>query len=521
MFHLEGVTPNSFKLTKIVSPDDPNEVLLFDGKGFSGSSFRARDEQGRICTFNEINDYIRNNLSSTDKTKLFAVYVAIDNYFDNSNQLRRRGNNIVDTFDSGLARHVGKIFDIVKFKGVKEYVLDAYKRGNIRIPEDIYDDYRIDNKMQQMHIDCTYLKDDYLDLIAMSMYLRLMIPVWGRYLPITRLENRHELKEYYALKLISGTSLFREHTFTRLETYVKGTVKIEDDLSIMLAGLSFEEIPFFMMAQIVVKRLPIFSIHYATDSDRNRHLMSMMYHLIGDGGKTGRTGKIGILLKNVIIEKKAVETEWSNEDNSSVWDMYKTRELVSGGDLAITEVYIMNYCNGEDPELTGKIHEYIRQLDLQKITDVQIQLMTWVISVLVPGNTVPLFEGPVLRKALSIAQSQLFTWGFNTLAILLTAERVTLDDDVYNSNLGQKPITSDRRLALDKIYGLCTDTDIRADNVGVISIQEMSRKFFETDWAVNCIKDLYKDDEDLMLSPIFSTPGDLRNSLADLLLKLS
>lgn len=520
MFHLEGVTPNSFKLTKIVSPDDPNEVLLFDGKGFSGSSFRARDEEGNICTFNEINDYIKTHLTPEQRTKLFSVYADIDNYFDNSNQMRRRGSNIVDTFDSGLARHVSKIFDIVKFKGVKEYTLDAFRKGKIRIPDDIYDDYRIDNKMQQMHIDCTYLKDDYLELISLSLYLRLMIPIWGRYLPITRLENRHELKEYYALKLISGTPLFREHVFSRLDTYVKGTVKIEDDLAIMIAGLSYEEIPFFMMAQIVVKRLPIFSISYSTDSDRNRHLMSMMYHLIGDGGKS-RTSKIGALLKNTIIEKKPIETEWSSEDNSSVWDMYKTRELVSGGDLAITEVYIMNYYNGDNPELTHRIHEYIKTIDLQKITPVQIQLMTWVMSVLVPGNTVPLFEGYVLRKSLAIAQSQLWTWGFDMLAILLTAEPVALEQDVYNSNLGRKPITSERRVALDKIYGLYANTDTRTDNVGVVSIQEMSRNFFETDWAVNCVKELYKDNEDISVSPIFATPGDLRNHLADLLIKLS
>lgn len=521
MFHLEGVTPNSFKLTRIVSPDDPNEVLLFDGKGFSGSSFRARDEEGNICTFNEINDYIEKNLTAEEKTRLFKIYSDIDNYFDNSNQIRRRGKGIVDTFDQGLARHVAKIFDIVKFKGVKEYILEAYRTGRIRIPDDIYDEYRIDSKMQQVHIDCTYLKDDYLEAIALSMYLRLMIPIWGRYLPITRLENRHELKEYYALKLISGTPLFKEHVFSRLDTYVRGTIKIEDDLAIMVAGLSYEEIPFFMMAQIVVKRLPIFSISYTNDSDRNRHLMSMMYHLIGDNKRGGRSGKIGALLKNTIDEKKPIETEWSGEDNSSVWDMYKTRELVSGGDLAITEVYLMEFYVGEDPELTEKIHKYIEQIDLHKITDVQIQLMTWVISILIPGNTVPLFGGQVLRRALAIVQSQLWVWKFDWLAILLTAEPVPLDDDVYNSNLGQKPISSERRVELDKLYGLYAGTDTRVENVGVRSIQEMSRKFFETDWAVNCIEDLYKDNESLRLSPIFSTPGDLRNQLADLLIKLS
>lgn len=521
MFQLEGVTPNSFKLTRITNPDDPSESLLFDGKGFSGSSFRARDADGNISTFNEINDYIKNYMTSEERSRLFSVYAGIDNYFDNSNQQRRRGNNIVDTFDAGLAKHLNKLVDTVKFKGVREYLLDLYKQGKVRIPDDIYDDYRIDNKLQQMHIDCTYLRPDYLEAIALSLYLRLMIPIWGRYLPITRLENRHELKEYYALKLLSGTSLFKEHAFKRLDTYVRGTVKIEDDLAIMIAGLSYEEIPFFMMAQIVVKRLPIFSISYTSDSDRNRHLMSMMYHLIGDGGKPGRSGKIGILLKNTIIEKKAVETEWSNEDNSSVWDMYKTRELVSGGDLGITEVYIMDYYKGDDIELTNKIHEYLKLIDLQKITPVQIQLMTWVISVLVPGNTVPLFEGPVLRRSLAIAQSQLWSWGFDTLAILLTAVPVPLEEDVYQSNLSQKPISSDRRIALDKIYGLYAETDIRADNVGVKSIQEMSRKFFETDWSVNCIKDLYEENEDLVVSPIFSTPGDLRNYLADLLVKLS
>lgn len=518
MFHLEGITTISFRATKIVSPVDKNDCLLFDGKGFSGSSFRARDENGQICLFKEINDFIAKNLSKEEQVKLFTVYSTIDQYFDNSNQMRRKGGNIVDTFDTGLSKHIQKIFDIVKYKDVKDYMLNLYKKGIVRLPDDIYDDYRIEDKMQQKHIDCTYLIPDYLDLMVLSLYTRLLIPIWGRYLPITRFDSRYALKEYHALKLIEGTSLFKEFVFKRLDTYIRGTVDIEDNLSIMVSGLSNEEIPFFLMSQIVVKRLPIFSISYTDNSDRNNHLMSMMFHLIGTSGKAG---KLGQSLKSPIYDKKPVETEWSDEDNSSVWDMYKSRELISGGDLAVTEVYLIDFCHGDNPELTKICYDYIQDMDLRKIAPVQIQLMTWIVSVLIPGNVVPLFEGSVLRRALAISQSQLFTWGFTNLAILLTAETIPLEKDTFVSNLGQKPITNERKLELDKVYGLTGAGDAKYENIGVKAIQEMSKKFFESDWGVDCPKELYEDNEELKISPIFATPGDIRNDLADLLIKLS
>lgn len=518
MFHLEGVTANSFKLTKIINPDDPNDCVVFDGKGFSGSSFRARDAEGKICTFVEINDYIRKHMTAAERTALYKAYVDIDNYFDNSNQLRRKGNSIVDTFDAGLVRHLNKVINVVKYKDVKAYFMDLYKAGLIRIPDDIHDDYRIDDKLQQKHIDCTYLTPDYLETMALSLYLRLMIPVWGRYLPITRYENKYNLKEYYALKLLEGTPLFKEHVFSRLDTYIRGVVTIEDDLAVMVSGLSNEEIPFFLMSQIVVKRLPIFSISYDVGADRNQHLMSMMFHLIG---KSGKTGKLGHSLKSAIFEKKPIENEWSDEDNSSVIDMYKARELISGGDLAVTEVYLMRFCQGDDPELTKLCHEYILGIDLQSITQAQIQLMTWIMSVLIPGNVIPLFEGPVLRRALAIAQSQLYTWGFPDLAVLLTAEPIPLEKDMFVGSMDHKAITADRRTELDHIYGVGTAATTRIENVGVKAIQEISRKMFDTDWGVNCPKILYQDNEELNTSPIFGTPGNLRNQLADLLVKLS
>lgn len=518
MFHLEGIMAFSFRATKIVSPVDPEECILFDGKGFSGASFRARNKHGEICLFNEINDFIKTNLSKEEQCKLFTVYATIDEYFDKSNQMRRKGGTIVDTFDSGLSKHIQKIFDIVKYKDVKDYLLNLYKKGVVRLPDDIYNDYRIEDKMQQKHIDCTYLIPDYLDLLALSLYTRLLVPIWGRYLNILKFDPRSSLKEYHALKLIEGTSLYKEFVFQRLDTYVRGTITIEDNLAIMVSGLSNEEIPFFLMAQIIVKRLPIFNISYSTNNDRSSHLMSMMFHLIGTSGKAA---KLGQSLKNAIFDKKPVETEWSDEDNSSVWDMYKSRELISGGDLAVTEVYLKEFCHGENPELTKICYEYIKEMNLRKITPVQIQLMTWIMAVLIPGNVIPLFEGSVLRRALAISQSQLFTWGFENLAIMLTAEPVPLEKDMFVSNLGQKSITNDRKLELDKVYGLTGINNNKHENVGVKAIQEMSRRFFESDWGVDCPKELYKDNEDLKISPIFSTHGDIRNDLADLLIKLS
>lgn len=517
MFHLDGITPNSFKMTKIVNPVDKTDVLLFDGRGFSGSSFRARDEDGNISIYKEMNQFINTKLSKEDRINVYKIYSDIDTYFDNSANLRREGSNLINTFETGLSKHLDKLFNLIKFKEVKEFLLDLYKKGIVKLPSDVHETHQIDGKIQQKHIDCTYLKDDYLDAIAMVLYMRLMVPIWGRYLPLTRYDGKHNLKEYHALKLISCTRLFKEHTFSRLDTYIRGIVHIEDDISVFVAGLSNEEIPFLLMSQILVKRFPIYSISYI-EEERSTHLMSMMFHLVGDSGKSGNLGK---LLKNMVFEKMSIQNEWSDEDNSSVLDMYKSRELVSGGDLVITEVFLSDYFEGENSEITKLCFEYINKADLRKITQVQLNLMTWVMATLIPGNVIPLFEGPILRRSIAIVQAQLYEWGFCELATMLTAEPIPFESGTYMSNLGHKPISNDRRIALDKIYGIDKSAEFKGDNVGVLGIQDMAKGFFSSDWGVNCPKVLYKDNEDLNLSPIFSTHGEIRNMLADLLVKLS
>lgn len=517
MFHLEGITPNSFKKTVIINPENPKESISFSGKGFSGSSFRARDEQGQICTYKELNEFINRHMTQDERIRLYNIYSDIDAYFADGMQERRQTSSVVNSFEAGLSRHITRLVNLVKFRDVKDFLLDLYKQGRIVLPSDVTDSHPDDHKLQQKHIDCTYLKTDYLDAIAMVLYMRFMLPIWGKYLPLTRVSSNYNLKEYHALKMISGTPLFKERTFSRLDTYIRGITEIEDDISVFVSGLSNEEIPFLLMAQVVVKRFPIFSLSYV-EGERNTHLMSMMYHLIGDGGKAGNLGK---LLKNMVFEKKPVVTEWSDEDNSSVLDMYKSRETIPAGDLVVTEVFLTDFYHGDNPDLTDRCHEYIKGIDLTRITPIQIRLMTWVISTMIPGNAVPLFEGSVLRRTLAIVQSQLYTWGFKELAILLTAESVPFEKGTYSGNIEHRVITKELEAALDKVYGIDRSVNDKAVSVGYKAIQDMSSEFYTTDWYVNCAKELYAHDEDLKLDPIFTTHVNIRNMLAELLVKLS
>lgn len=517
-FIIETYTKQSFSMVRIEHPDE--DPLIYETSGYSSTTPGAGVELpggGRgLQIFDEINDFIKTKLPEEKQLDLYILYDRINNLFTDSIVARRKGGTTGEMFDKTLTDLIRRIYLIVKHADLRDYVNELYKSRKIEIPPDIADTYQTEDRLTPRYVDCTYLTDDYLDLVTMALGLRFMIPIWGRYMPLKKYDNNSAMKEYYSFQLLMNSSFYKAPCFNRLDVYVRGGLEERNDLGVVLSNLSAEEVPLFLMSITVVRKITVASLSHHGIKD---HLIRMMYHYIDSKSKN-----LGTTLGNAVEAKRRGRSEYDGEDNSSVWDKYKMREMIPAGDLAVTEVFLNTY-DGDDPEKTDICDRFISDGIKFQPSECQIQIATWIIGTQIPGNAVPLFDLRTLKRVFAIVQSQLWSWGFNELAILVTAQPVPLDPGEVLGSVGRRTLTDDRITRLREIYPYLLTTnnvDIfgHEQNVGIRSVERTASMFYEHEWSVACPDELAKTVDGLSQINIFEAPNHLRNLLADLLIKL-
>lgn len=518
-FEIATYTRQSFSMVNIEHPGE--DILVYETSGYSstvpGASSDMPNNGGKkVQLFDEVNDFIQTKITKEKQLELYILYDRINNLFSDSIVSRRKGGATGEMFDRTLSDLVRRIYNIVKFNDLRDYITTLFKARKIDIPSDIADSYQTEDKLTPRYVDCTYLTEDYLDLVTMCLGVRFMIPIWGRYMPLKKYDDKSAMKEYHSFQLLMGSSFYKAPCFSRLDVYVRGGLEDRNDLGVVLSNLSAEEIPLFLMSITIVRKLSVASL---TSEDGKHHLIRMMYHYIDSKSKN-----LGTTLGNAVEAKRRGRSEYDGEDNSSVWDKYKMREMIPAGDLAVTEVFLNNH-TGDNPDKTQLCHSYITDGIKFNPRECQIALATWVIGTEIPGNAVPLFDRAVLKRVFAIVQSQLWEWGFNELAILLTAMPVPLDPGEVLGSIGRRMLTDDRIEKLKQVYPYLLivnnhDPFGHEENVGIRSVERMAAMFYEHEWSVSCPIELAQTVSGLDKINIFEAPNNLRNTLADLLIKL-
>ncbi len=537
-FKILNHTSKSFSIIELTSPneDGTENSIVFDVSGYSsttpGAVRKGSDGIDKVVLFPEVNSFMAENLNIEEQNKLFIIYERIDNLFNDDYDFRKQGGGGGMRFDKQLSKLCCEIYDIIDFNKLLAYVKTKVADGTLRIPADIHPEHRTEDRLTPRYVDCTYLTPDYHELIAMCLGLRFMIPVWGRYMPLLRQADQSSMKEYRSYQLIMGSKFHRASCFSRLERYVCGNMDVRDDLGVILAGLSSEEIPIFLMAISTVRKLAVASL--SAEDDR-KHLIRMLYHYVKN-----KAINLSKSLGHTVRGKLPQSEDRDIEDNSSVLDIYKMREEVPVGDLAVIETYLLKYADeglsiyGSDvkPALVQQCQNNLLRTKNFSPSEAQLRLVTWIVSVLVPGNTVPLFGKDtvngtdVLKKTFAITQAVLWSWGMYELAILVTARIVPLEQDERFAKSFRKQLSEDRVATFNEIYPHEYDTDDRDEfghitNVGVRSVERLSSFIYRNDWEVNCPKNLAKKFENSDIVSVFEASPDMRNQLADVLIKLS
>jgi hypothetical protein len=251
--------------------------------------------------------------------------------------------------------------------------------------------------------------------------------------------------------------------------------------------------------------------------------MKILYNYID-----GRFDRMATEFKQQVAEKKS--GAGPIEDNSSVWSMYKMKESITAGELVIIQLYVNDYhtcAEAIDPNYSRDRLElcinHINTIENFDPTRAQKGLAAWIMSTVIAGVVIDMFDMETLKNNMAIAQTILWEWGFLDLAIMLTARK---DQTAIIQELSKAKVTSENREILDVINPYLLPDPKKDDQLFVANsaqrgIEEIIKEFMRADWFIDCPKQLAIEHNRADLSEYVDIMPSVRNRLALVLQKLN
>lgn len=514
---VDAYMKRAFTRVAVIRGDDE---LMFDAGGYRSVRMIQLSHPGydQDSLFNEANEFI-SRLDERDQKDLFEIYARLESYYADYDY---SADDVEATSVNDYLRDITKqIFSIIRYDDLYDYI-----KGNmsLRIPADVHRTYTTEDKITQSYTDKTYLIEDYMHLMAFTLGQRFMIPVWGPYSKILERTDGERMKDYTAFCLLQGTEMWESQAFERAEVYVEANLKKNvKNLSAMLNFLSKEEIPAYLIAQTSLRKFSVAPI--SSGPDDSGHLMRILH-----GYATSQFEQMDKKIQPDVLTKEN-HHEFA-DDNTSVFGTYKMKEQISIGDLAIIQNYVANYKRAAakiEPDINLDYVEacVVAAIGLKNYrpSETQRGLAAWVASYIIPSVAIQMFDRVHLMTAMGITQAVLWHWGYHELAILVTAKPIPRDDNEHRSREGRSHLSKDLAEHLDVIYPWTFPTNAyipggESPNVGIRGIELIASAFNKEEWEPTCPKALAKLHEHSHLSRRIDPSHNLRDQLANLLIRL-
>lgn len=410
--------------------------------------------------------------------RIFAIYKAIRNQFDVFTP--------IDTLTEFLYNAVRDLLDLHAIEKVRHWV-DFHSNIVLPAKAGLLDNIEGDNDAQRTP-ERTYLKEDYRQLIALTVALRSMIPIWGEYIFRIRKETGATFKEYYSLLLLSRSSIFHSEAMEKLRVYVEHSIPPEKSKSAAIfGGLSSEDFPIWMLAQVVVRRLAVGDIRGV---DPTSSLVTFIYKYIGQKTKGHDTSFIG-LVKDKVVEGQGQE----GETNLSKLEGYKIKQEIPAGDIATLSYYMedplmvaQRICPDINLDLVRVSLSTAQELEFEQIWKPQEVLVQYVLSPVIPPRGIQHLKKALVIKAIGVTQALLWHRGYFDLAGLVSAVEQSETDEMYSGSDSRARIPKDLLEQLDLLFPfsrkLPGKKPGKRTNPAVEAVESLCTGFSERNWRL-------------------------------------
>lgn len=360
-------------------------------------------------------------------------------------------NNVADIkrLRERLVPLVRQLFELTPFSVAEHWI--KY-RSQMVYPNSLMDDY------SSLHPrDTTYLRRDYVELAALALNLRIMVPIWGRFTKLLKPFAARQ-RERLAVTLLGSSGITETAPYKMLREHVerlkeKHLEKNPVPLSAKADCVGTENIGEMIFCLVLVRRVAMGEL-----SQRNTdiNIVSTVYKHVKsqfEGLDKASGGRIG---------EKHKSREENPEDNASKAESYKAKTDVTPGSIASTQVYT------EDLHRLALAVE--PNLDLQKlklcfdaavqtrasgdyqVTKHQITLIQYVMAKVISPRSLEYPDADQIFNSMVTTQAVLWDWGFPQLAAMMFTCAYELDDVQRLQRKRWSSLSKELRDQLHKLY---------------------------------------------------------------------
>ena len=362
------------------------------------------DDEGKpYNAFADINRFLK-TINSFDQKKIYDVFVNV-----NENFIDVLTFNELKTF---LTKAFTDIFKIVKVDDIENYMV---KHNLIFIPADVED-----NESSHYKEERTYTPKKYYGLIALSVALKLAVPIWGAYVKFITKGTGVGRKEIHCAQLLKESTIVNSRQYDEFVTFVVSTHLVgETKTDSVLTGFGTEEQATLLPAACLVRKIAV-----APNLKSKSAVSETFSYIVYDGPGHGR--------KHPYIKAKKIEKGTIVEERALL-ETYQVKESISVGDLELIayyceeiEVVLKRIC----PDIPQRmVNEAIKLKDLLikknfKPSLANIRLVQFFIKG-VPPQIVPQLDSRDLIDLMKYTQSE------HRRDILARIENL-LDDDIVD-----------------------------------------------------------------------------------------
>lgn len=472
--------------------------------------------------FNELNTYLATR-PQAEQDGIMSVYQRAHEVFQHQYEL--------NALEKTLQKLVAELDSYIDLKAIREWVVF---HSNIGIPASVHDTYA-DNEMQD-YVDRTYIRKDYLDLVAMTVALRLMVPLWGEYITMTESVTGSNMKESVAFALLYHTKLVSSEPMERLRRYVHATIANSKEnttnAAAILTTLGSSSTPDWVTALAVVRRLAIGEI---ATTDENSSIVTNIFQYIGNTLRS-LDRKFGKPFGGKVTDKSDVASGRGGSDEQSVSapERYKVKQVVADGDIIVLSVYtedvhgmVHRIDPTVDPAMIDQCLHCIRALEQEAIRRHQVTLVQWVLKNALPAHSGDSLDKPAILRAMAATQALLWHWQFYDLAALVTATPLPITGGFgygTSDNRGRFPkeiIEQFQELYPHQRNGQGKQASSwRTSNAGAVAIDAFQDLISPFDWRLHCPQDLMVRTNRTENQRKLVVPGDVHNQLARMLIRI-
>lgn len=458
------ITATTNKQKPEVEVEHNGAIVTFSANVFTQAAFRADFD-----VFDGINRYWA-SLPLSSQSTIWMIYKDID-----------RGFAQIFTSDELYTHLNEKIKELIVFHPLERLERFVAIDPTVNIPasvKEVFVESIDDNNTRGK----TYTRLDYIQLVALALFMRTLLPIWGEYINSTRRDIGMDHKEYFALQLLTDTGVLESPAIVKLVTYINQITKEKHyNPEKILSGVSSEDMGFLLLALVCIRRLCTGDLR---GKDEKTHPVSRVYKFLYQ--------KVFGSSDDTTVKEKKFTPEGGDADKSkrSILESYRKRSQLSVGEIAELE-FAFEDVYGVAMRMAPTITEEeivsallsSEKLHHERIGDPQILIMSWTLKTAISPRSAGYVSKMHLTAMLGVLEAVLWNWGHKYLAVLATSHMIIGQEEMNVAPIdsrGQIPPELQEEVA--KFYPYTWST-VKRNNTQVI--QEPNAALFAIDLVVD------------------------------------